>query len=364
MASRWPPIRCTVHSARMETPTLDDFVAWNDQLAALVDAGVPLGVSLGAPGTNATEAVKRINATVARRVKSGESLSDAVEDDEQVVPSSYRSLVQLALRSGDLASALDGSNRVAESVDDSRFAVRSSFIYPLIVCCLAFVGLILFCIYLVPSLAAMYSSLRLRRGSGLRVLQLLRESLPYWMAIPPIVLLLYLIRLWQTKRKFGSASGPRAGALSWLPGMKQALFQERCASFSDSLAKLVASEVPIAEALPLAAHACGDSRLVGAAESLAAAIEQGQTPMDDSPVAKQFPPFLRWALLHSDATVGRARALQMAAGIYRESAQRRQDKLRIIAPIVVCVLLGGGATLLYGLSLFVPVVQLLRAIAS
>jgi type II secretory pathway component PulF len=348
----------------METPTLDDFVAWNDQLAALFDAGVPLDVSLGAPGTNATEAVKRINATVARRVKSGESLSDAVEDDEQLVPASYRSLVQLGLHSGDLAATLDGSNRVAESVDNSRFAIQSSFIYPLIVCCLAFVGLILFCLYLVPTLVAMYSSLRVRPGSGLRVLQMLRESLPYWIAIPPIALLLYFVRLWQTKRKGGLSSGRRAGVSAWLPGMRQSLFQERCASFAASLANLVESEVPIVEALPLAARACGDSRLVGSAESLAEALEQGQNPIDDSPLAKQFPPFLRWALLHSDATVGRARALHMAAGIYRESAQRREEKLRIIAPIVVCVLLGGGATLLYGLSLFVPVVQLLRAIAS
>jgi hypothetical protein len=54
----------------------------------------------------------------------------------------------------------------------------------------------------------------------------------------------------------------------------------------------------------------------------------------------------------------------MAAGIYRESAKRREEKLRVITPIIVCVLVGGGATLLYGLSLFVPLVQLLRAIAS
>ena len=55
--------------------TLDDFVAWNDQLAALVQAGVPLDFGLGASGADLTESLKRINAAVARRVSRGESLS-------------------------------------------------------------------------------------------------------------------------------------------------------------------------------------------------------------------------------------------------------------------------------------------------
>ena len=33
-------------AAPMETTTLDDFMAWNDQLAAAVQAGVPLDLGL------------------------------------------------------------------------------------------------------------------------------------------------------------------------------------------------------------------------------------------------------------------------------------------------------------------------------
>jgi general secretion pathway protein F len=348
----------------MESPTLEDFVAWNDQLAALVEAGVPLDVGLGAPGTDVAETLKRINATVSRRVGRGETLDEAVEDDEQAMSPAYRSMVELGLRSGNLAAALVGSNRVAESVDESRYAIRASFIYPLVVCALAFVGLILFCLFLVPTLAAMNESLRIRPGSGLRVLQWLREMLPYWVAVPPLALLLFLARLWQTKSTDGASRARAAGILARLPGMSQAAFQERCASFAESLSTLIESGVQVADSLPLAAGACGDASLAAAAQSLAASIKLGQSPSDDSPVVTRIPPFLRWALLHSEATTGRARALRMAADLYRQSAKRREERLRIVAPIVVCIVLGGGATLLYGLSLFVPVAQLLRALAS
>jgi hypothetical protein len=49
--------------------------------------------------------------------------------------------------------------------------------------------------------------------------------------------------------------------------------------------------------------------------------------------------------------------------MYRESAERRAARLRTLAPIVALVLFGGTVTLLYGLTLFVPVVELLRTLA-
>jgi type II secretory pathway component PulF len=348
----------------METTTLDDFVAWNDQLAALVQAGVPLDLGLGTSSTDLADSLKRINATVSRRVSRGESLGEAIQDDEEAVPPSYRALVELGLSSGNLASAIDGSNRVAESIDDSNYAVRSSFIYPLVVCFLALVGLVVFCIYFVPKLENMYYSLRVHPGSGLRIMRMLRDTMSYWVVAQPLAMLLFIVWLWRAKPNRGDSSGRRSGLLAWLPGIAGAEFQERCASFAEALATLLENDAPLADALPLAAEACGDAQFRDAAMSLAASFQGGQSPGDDSPAAKQFPPFLRWALLHSDSSTGRARALRMAASIYRQSAKRREERFRIVVPLVVCALLGGGVTLLYGLSLFVPVVQLLRALAS
>ena len=46
-----------------------------------------------------------------------------------------------------------------------------------------------------------------------------------------------------------------------------------------------------------------------------------------------------------------------------ESAERRAEWSRIAVPIVACVILGGGATLLYALALFLPITELLQALA-
>lgn len=348
----------------MQTATLDDFTAWNDQLAALAAAGVPLEVGLGRLEADAATALEKINTTVARRVRRGESLAESLDDDEPTLPTSYRSLVQLGLHSGNLATALDGSSRLAESIDNSRYALRAAFFYPLIVCGLAYVGIVAFCLFFVPTLENLYHDLRIPAGSGLRALQTLRDTLPYWVAIAPVALLLWIAwRMWNRSRR-GSLLFLTVGESTWLPGMSRVVFQERSANFAEAVARLLEKRTPFGEAVRLAADASGDARLTEGAEALAAGLADGELPADNSPEARRFPPFLRWALWHSETTIGRDRALRMAAGIYRQSAQRRADRLRLIAPMVVSVVLGGGVVLLYGLALFVPVVQMLRALAN
>jgi general secretion pathway protein F len=346
----------------MESPTLEDFVAWNNQLAALVDAGVPLDLGVATAHEGLGESLDRINTTVSRRVRRGESLEEAVEDEERFVPAAYRSLFLLGLRGGDLNAPLDAANRVARSVDEGRYTIRSAFVYPLILCGLVFCGLILFCQYLVPSLDTIYNGLHLPPGSGLRALRSLRDALPYWVILVPLLCAFAFWR-WRAASRRALQGNPSAAVTTWLPGTAKTILQQRSANFAVSLATLLDQHIPIAEALPIAAGACVDAKLGAAAESLAAAFKAGSSVADNSPTAIAFPPFLRWALLDSETTTGRPRALRLAAGIYRDAVRRREDRLRIVAPLAVCVVIGGGATLLYGLSLFVPVVQLLRTIA-
>ena len=214
----------------MDTETLDEYQALNEQLSALVEAGVPLDVGLGSTDLPAAKAIERISATVVRRVSRGESLEQALQGDEHDVPPSYRSLVQLGLHSrSNLAAGFDGSNRVAEAVNRSSFVLETALIYPLIVCVLVYVGMIGLCLYFVPTLTDIYESLRLKPGAGLRFLELLRETLPYWAVILPILFLVALawhFRSRQRRRLSGAYSG---GLIGRLPGVSKSIFQERCA---------------------------------------------------------------------------------------------------------------------------------------
>ena len=345
----------------MAAATLDDFMALNDQIAALVEAGVPIDVGLGKSRNNVSEALSQINALIARRVSQGQSLLDAVHD-EPSLPGRYRSAVLTGLRSENLSVAISTWTRLGASIDSSWHAVRTSLRYPLVLCAIVYVGVIGLCLFLVPRFEHFFDSLGMQAGLVLQLLQAVRDSLPIWIAVPPVLLL--VLYFWQQRNSSSELTTSQAAQrLSWLPGMKTSLFQQRCANFAELVATLLDSGVPLQESLRLAAASCGDRKLADGARMLADTLERGQ-PGIDCNSADVFPPFLRWALLESSGTAGTSRALRMAADVYQGSASRRISRLQLFAPVVACVVIGGGVTLLYGLALFVPISDMLTKLGS
>ncbi len=335
----------------MSTASLDDFMALNDQVAALVEAGVPLDVDLGPPH-EAGATLERINALIARRVSQGASLTAAIEADDKLLTPSYRSLVELGLRSESLAAGLKASNKRAASALQSRQATRLALTYPLIVCCLAFVGLIGFCIFLVPVLQSMYDNMRITAGSGLRTLESLRATLPYWASAAPLAALVLV----------GWRIQARSRPQSILPGSSLVVLHQHAANFAENVATLLESGLPLPESLRVASDVWTDTSRKQATQLLAAALDQGAVSESNHLIAG-FPPFLRWALISCEPVVDRVHALRIAAKVYFQSAARRHRRLQVVVPMAIGLALGGTAVLLYGLALFVPVIQMLRGLA-
>jgi type II secretory pathway component PulF len=346
----------------MNTTEVTDLIALNDQLIALSEAGVPIVVGRESSPRDLSVALERVNASIARRVGRGDSLEQAIESDTSL-PAWYRNLIAAGLREGNMESALREFSRVANSADETRFVTESAIFYPLIVTGMAYIGMIVFCLFFVPTLESAYATFRIPPGSGLRVLQIIRDTLPFWVAAPPVLLLIYFV--WRGRKRSARAAAEinEGGLLGGVSGTSTAMFEERCAYFAESLASLEEHDVPFDKALTLAAGVCGDPTLADAARALAANVASGK-PLGESAAAHRFPPFLRWALFQSEPAVGRKRALRMAAALYRDASVQDIKRAKIVAPIIWLVVLGGSVTLLYGLAVFVPVIQLLKGVAT
>src|SRR5215469_8849422 len=100
--------------------TLDDLLALNDEIAALVRAGVPLESGLAELGRELPGHHGRVARALSQRLARGASLDQALLESRDEFPELYVSVVTAGLKSGRLASALEGLAAAARRVAELR----------------------------------------------------------------------------------------------------------------------------------------------------------------------------------------------------------------------------------------------------
>jgi general secretion pathway protein F len=339
--------------------SLEQWIALNDEIAALVRAGLPLERGLAGAGAGRMGTVAR---SLSERLEGGATLDEALEAEGDRVPPIYRAVVRAGVRSGRLASALEGLTAYARSFVEMRRVVGLALLYPLLVLTFAYVLLLGFLWFVLPPFLSTFDVLRLPSRRVLFLLSELARTVPYWAPIPPIVLALLAIT-WLVSGR--ARSFPAMGRmLRWVPGARTLMRQVAAADFADLLAVLVEHEVPLPEAVELAANATGDPALRQIGPTVADALRRGEPPTSGTRAAGGFPPLLRWVLAWGTRQGMLAPALRNAAEMYRRRARLRADLMRTLLPTAAMVIVGATAALLYTLTLFVPFSALLRSVAD
>ena len=295
----------------------------------------------------------RANSSLALRTSRGQSVADALADNEEL-PGIYRHALQSGLRSDDLTTVLDGVSRQSTAEADMRRTFGQSFIQPLVLFALAYAGLILLCLKFSPTLEGIYDQLRQEPNAGVALLRAARHWLPVWGPLIP-VLTVVVVLLW--RRGSGRIR-------LWIPFAGRYAATVAHANFAEQLATLVEKDVPLPDALELASGVTGNHALVTATQALAAAHQRGEKLTADDHSLRRLPPLLRWALTGDLGDQPLPEILSFAAQTYRQSAERQAAVWRLALPALIGALLGGAIVLAYGLSMFGSLIGLLRDLAA
>ena len=334
-------------------PSLEDLRSFNEEVASLYRADVPIDVGVSGLGGDSHEAMRRINAALSRRVQDGESLMDAVAG-LQLLPSAYQSVIIAGLQCGNLAAPLELLSRSSRPLQDAGQTIRSSVVYPLVIFLIAYGLFAAACLFLWPPYEQLFANVNSNGGFTFSLIGRLRDWLPYWVAIPPLLVVALVLRF--NPRRIASRAG-RLELLGWLPGIAPIHSDQRRASIADLAALLVENDVSPNDALRLSARAAGEAQMAAAMDQLP--IDEEETIPADSEAARQLPPLVRWAVGSSQEAEGIAHALRIAAKVYRQRAQRNAVSLRGWLPPLLCVVIAGGVTLLYCLAVFGPLVRMI-----
>lgn len=338
-------------------------MALNDEMIALLRAGVPLELGLAEWGEDRAGELGRMSQRLAERLNQGQSLPNALA--ESGLPRAYQVIVEAGLRAGRLPVALEGLSKMAWRMADLRRRIGLALVYPLIVLMMAY-GLFLFVVnYIIPKLRVVVlvdmglnnQALEFANGLG-------KWAMRLWWAVPVLVLL-FLIWWWWTGRKgVLSDDGTPAGLARFCPGVRRVSKLYQASRFADLMALLLEHDVPLPEAIVLAAETSGDPAMRDAAHRVADATARGIELPSTVPASSGFSPFLHWLITRREEQKGLVASLRAAADMYCRRAILVTDWIQIVFPILAAVIIGGGATLAYTLTLFIPLTELLESLAS
>jgi len=347
--------------------SVDELIAVNDEIAALVRSGVPLESALGELSHDLPGRLGRIAKDVARRSSRGESLLEITSRQSVGMPPVYRAVVEAGLKAGRLSAALEAMAGSIRRVAQTRRSVATAALYPLLVLAIAS-GLFAFLArFVVPSLVHTFGQFDVPGGDLLA----LTARWGSWAAVVPPVIFVVAVLWWYCSGR-ASIVEPRRGAqlLGWVPWMGKMLRWSQTATFAEVLTLLVENRVPLDEAVVLAAEASGNPQALVTARRMAMAIRRGETlPKAVGPGRRRlrengFLPLLIWLMGGGKRRDALLPALRHAAETYRRRANQQAELARVFLPVALTVAIGGTATMLYVLALFVPYASMLKALGG
>lgn len=344
---------------------LEDLEVLNQELAALVRAGLPLDAGLVQAAEELGGGAGELAARLAERLARGESLCEALEGERALVSPLYRAIVAAGERSGELATALAGVVDLAGRLRILRANTGLALVYPLLVCLVASAAWTLWSTWLFPAQLEAARELRVRLPElvvGLhRILQAVHRHVP--LPVFPGLLLLGVLIWWRRSGRTSLLLGKRrAWLFGWVPWAGKVMLWSRQAVLAETLALLLEHGVPADEALTLATEAAGGGELADEAAALAAQICRGQEPRHKSTV--RIPALAAWSLAVPQGQAVAVRLLRAAGDRYRRWAESRLSLARVALPYVLLVCFLAPLVMAYTVSVFVPTVSFMKQVAD
>jgi general secretion pathway protein F len=352
--------------------SLDDLVALNDEISGLVRAGVPLEMGLAGWGRDLPGKLGRTVTQLSQSVADGRSLPQALAEQGDRIPPVYRAIVTAGMRSGRLPAALESLAGAARSLQQVRGAVGLAVLYPMILVLLGYAFFVLVATQLISALSAVYEAQPPKFWSIIAdVGAVARAKVPLgwisipWGLIPPLVMVVAAAFWWfRTRRAMVIDAGSAGRWLRWIPFAGRIVRHARLASLSEILGMLVEHDVPLHEAIVLAAECTADRRLVASARRMAASVEQGGVPSEGWRQLDGFPPLLAWLISSGGRRQTFVAMARHVADTYRRRVLRESQWLRDFLPMWLIVVAGGGMVALYGVTTFLPFTQLMEHLAE
>jgi type II secretory pathway component PulF len=363
----------------------DDFLAFNEQLAHLASAGMPIeqGLRLMAQDLKKGRLADTIRA-LAEEVDRGVPLEQAIQKHQTSFPPLYAKLVEAGARTGDLGTMLLSLGKHVETVQRLRRTLWRSVSYPLMVTIALAVVLLFLSLFVFPQFAQTYTVFGYGKPPPSPMMWWTRSApppAPPTLPLPPVTkalfvfgqvmpfvigaLLIFLIvwpAVWWVMRRTGADGAFTDRVLLRLPLIGRALRLNLLARWCDALRLAVVAGMDLPGAIKLAADTVHSPALQHDSHELISAMERG-LPLEAANATAILPAVVPPMIELASRSADLPAAMETLSNMYQQQAEIRIRAIpMVLTPLlmfIVALLLGFVLT-----GLTMPMVRLLRYLSG
>jgi len=358
----------SVEKAKAKRPSTaigrSEFLLFNQQLASITKAGVPLERGLRELAEDIdSRSMRKLIDEVAVELESGKPIDEAFEKRQKRFPPLYGRILKAGVETGRLSEMLTSLNRHLELANHTRRIIFEAMGYPAIVLVLGAVVISFVFMYIIPQfepiLTEMTDSASLP-GLTRVFLGMARNVIPFWISVGCIVGAIVLVLAMCSS--FPAGRRIKEGLFLRVPIVGRIYYASMLSRMAEAMAMMVSAGCDMPTCLRLAADSTGSERLVLESDMLADQVEQGTNILE----ASQFCTTISRLFLYSIQLGTQRNELQdnlySLGQMYSEQARYGQSRLQAVL-LPMMIILVGGIIAMCVLAMFLPMIKIITALS-
>jgi type IV pilus assembly protein PilC len=335
----------------------NDFLLFNQQLAALLRAGIPILQAISMLRKRAQSAgLGIVLADVEDKIRGGMALSSAFAAQGPIFPRIYTASILAGERSGALDEVLDRYVGYMRRSVNLRRKIRGALAYPTMLLLASF-GMVMFLtLFVVPRMSNLFE------GFGKNKLPLLTLIVTgisgwltqnFWWLVPLVIIGVVALVFWLRKPS-GRLTLDRT--LLKVPLVGKLLQQVAVAQATRSLATLLAGGITLVDSWEISAESITNRELRRKSSAILPMVREGRT-FTESLEAAGWVPELALDMIGVGERSGSLREMldEVAAFYDSESEVRLEQLTTTIEPAILIVM--GGVVVTILLSIYLPIIS-------
>lgn len=336
-----------------------DITVFTRQFATMINAGLPLVKCLNILSEQTESPVlTEIISDVQHEVEMGRSLSEALAKH----PDTFKELYSSMVKAGEIGGVLDDVLlRIAttlESEDEIKRRIKSALTYPVAMLGISVLLLVVMLVFVVPTFEKMFADMGATMPILTRVIMSLSHFLVSWKGALLIVALIggaiYMRRWIKTpggRKKLDTVKLK-------MPVFGNLFHKMSLSRFSRTLGTLVASGVPILQALEITSKTVGNVLVAEAVDNVRSGVKEGDSIARPLGQSDLFPPMVTQMLAIGEETGALDTMLNKVSDFYDSEISSTVEALTsLLEPLMIVVL--GLVVGIIVIALYMPIFSMI-----